>query len=132
MFKEFRTFIARGNAVEMAIGIVVGAAFGKIVNSLVDDILMPPVGLLLGEINFKSWFVALNGQSYATLEAAKAAHAPVLSLGNFVNTTVEFFIVAFCIFMAVKSFNKLSSEAKTAAGRMSLDKTADKPESTPK
>jgi len=127
MLKEFRTFIARGNAVEMAVGIVVGAAFTKIVNSLVNDIIMPPIGLLLGEIDFKSWFVALNGQNYATLEAAKAANAPVLSIGNFVNATVEFFLVAFCIFMVVKGFNKLAAEAKTATSRLGAAKTADTP-----
>jgi len=133
MLKEFRTFIARGNAIEMAVGIVVGAAFTKIVNSLVNDIIMPPIGLLLGEIDFKGWFIALNGQDYANLEAAKAANAPTLNVGVFLNTTVEFFIIAFCIFVVVKGFNKLAAEAQTAAkGLVGADKTADKPADAPK
>jgi large conductance mechanosensitive channel len=127
MLKEFRTFIARGNAIEMAVGIVVGAAFTKIVNSLVSDILMPPMGLLLGRIDFKSWFIPLDGQSYASLEVAKAANAPTLNVGVFLNTAVEFFVVAFCIFIVVKGFNKLSAEAQAAAQSLRTDKAADKP-----
>jgi large conductance mechanosensitive channel len=127
MLKEFRTFIARGNAMEMAIGIVIGAAFTKIVNSLVSDIMMPPIGLLLGEIDFKNWFIALNGQSYATLEAAKAANAPTLNVGIFINTAVEFFIIAFCIFIVVKAFNKLAAQTQaTAKNLMGAGKVSDK------
>ncbi|MCL2012798.1 MAG: large conductance mechanosensitive channel protein MscL [Cystobacterineae bacterium] len=127
MLKEFQTFIARGNAIEMAVGIVVGAAFSKIVNSLVSDIIMPPMGLLLGKIDFKSWFIALNGQSYANLEAAKAANAPTLNVGIFLNTAVEFFIIAFCIFIVVKAFNKFAAKAQAATQSLLAASKTDKP-----
>jgi len=114
MFKEFKTFINQGNAVDLAVGVVIGAAFGKIVNSLVNDLIMPVVGLLLGRVDFKELFVALNGQAYDTLDAAKKAGAPVLAYGQFVNTVVEFFIVAFSIFLVVRQMNRWRAPAKAS------------------
>ena len=107
MFKEFKTFINQGNAMDLAIGVVIGAAFGKIVNSLVNDVIMPVFGLLLGRVDFRQLFVALNGRSYATLAEAQADKAPVLAYGVFINTVVEFLIVAFAIFLMVRQINKM-------------------------
>lgn len=104
--KEFKEFVNQGNAMDLAVGVVVGAAFGKIVNSLVADIVMPVVGLPLGKVNFVDRFVALNGQDYGTLELARKANAPVLAYGAFVNSIVEFLIIAFSIFMVVRQINR--------------------------
>jgi large conductance mechanosensitive channel len=106
MFKEFKTFIARGNVLDLAVGILIGAAFGKIITSFVNDILMPPIGLLLGKVNFSNLFIPLSGGHYSSLAAAKAAGAPVIAYGLFVNTIIDFLIVAFAIFVVVKRFNK--------------------------
>jgi len=110
MFGEFREFINKGNAIDLAVGVVVGAAFGKIVNSLVADIIMPLVGLATGGVDFSNRFVALNGMAYDTLEAARAAEAPVLAYGAFLNSVVEFFIIAFSIFIVVRQINRLRSK----------------------
>src|SRR6202166_5096475 len=99
MISEFKKFIMRGNVLDLAIGVIIGAAFGKIVASLVNDILMPVIGLALGKIDFSSLFISLNGQSYATLAEAKAAKAPTLNYGLFLNSVIEFVIVAFVIFI---------------------------------
>jgi large conductance mechanosensitive channel len=107
MFKEFKEFIMRGNVLDLAIGIVIGAAFGKIVTSFVNDILMPPIGLVLGRVNFNSLFWSLNGQSYQSLEAAKAAGAPTINYGIFIQNIIDFLIVAFVIFLIVKQVNRL-------------------------
>jgi len=107
MFKEFKEFIMRGNVLDLAIGIIIGAAFGKIVTSFVNDILMPPIGLLLGQVNFNNLFLSLNGQSYPSVEAAKAAGAPTINYGLFTQTIVDFIIVAFVIFLIVKQVNRL-------------------------
>lgn len=107
MFKEFKAFVSQGNAIDLAVGVVIGAAFGKIVNSLVADVIMPVVGLALGRVNFVERFFALDGQSYATLALARAASAPVLAYGSFINTIVEFLIVAFAIFLVVRQINRL-------------------------
>ena len=107
MFGEFKEFINKGNAIDLAVGVVVGAAFGKIVNSLVADIIMPLVGLATGGVSFLDRFVALNGGDYATLEAAREAGAPVLAYGSFMNSVVEFFIIAFSIFIVVRQINRL-------------------------
>ncbi len=117
MLKEFREFAMRGNVVDLAIGIVIGAAFGKIVTSLVNDVIMPPIGLLLGRVDFTNLFVALNGQSYPSLAAADAAGAPVIRYGVFVNTMLDFLIVALAVFFVVKGINALKrkQEAKPAA-----------------
>ena len=106
MWKEFKAFVNQGNALDLAVGVVIGAAFGKIVNSLVNDLIMPLVGLLTGGVDFANRFIVLNGGNYPTLEAAKAAKAPVLAYGSFINTVVEFFIVAFSIFLVVRQVNR--------------------------
>ncbi len=106
MLKEFKAFINQGNALDLAIGVVIGAAFGKIVNSLVNDIIMPFVGLGLGRIDFAQLFVALNGESYPSLQAAVDANAPILKIGQFVNSVIEFVIIAFAIFLVVRQINR--------------------------
>lgn len=107
MLKEFREFAMRGNVLDMAIGVILGAAFGKIVTSLVSDVIMPPIGLMLGRLDFSSLFVSLNGQAYPSLAAAKAAGAPTLNYGTFINTVLDFIIVAFVIFLIVRQVNRL-------------------------
>lgn len=107
MLKEFRDFALRGNVVDLVVGFTVGAAFGGVVKSLVDDVIMPPIGLLLGKVNFSSLFIALNGKIYSSLDAAKAAGAPTVNYGLFVNTLVNFLIVAFVVFILVKQINRL-------------------------
>src|SRR6202162_5496173 len=106
MFKEFKTFIMRGNVLDLAIGVIIGAAFGKIVASLVADILNPIIGLALGKVDFSNMFIALNGQSYATIADAKKAGAPTINYGLFINSVIEFVIVAFVIFMIIKQVNR--------------------------
>ena len=115
MLKEFREFIARGNVVDLAVGVIIGAAFGKIVASLVNDLIMPPFGLLLGGVNFKDLFISLNGQAYKSLADAQAAGAPTINYGNFINTLIEFIIIAFVIFLLVKGINRLKRPAAAAA-----------------
>jgi large conductance mechanosensitive channel len=115
MFAEFKKFIARGNVLDLAIGVIIGAAFGKIVTSLVNDILMPVISIITGKIDFSSLFVPLNGKEYATLAAAKADKAPTLNYGVFINTIVEFFIVAFVIFLIVKQVNRFVRPPEPAA-----------------
>jgi large conductance mechanosensitive channel len=110
MFKEFREFAARGSVVDLAVGVIIGAAFGKIVTSAVDDLIMPPVGMLLGRVDFKDLFVVLNGATYPSLVAAKAAAAPVIAYGNFFNTVIQFLIIAFVIFLMVRQINRLKSQ----------------------
>src|SRR6478609_2908583 len=108
MMKEFREFAARGNVVDLAVGVIIGAAFGKIVTSLVNDIVMPPIGMIIGRIDFKNLFVALNGQHYAALADAQKAGAPTINYGMFLNTVLEFLIVAFVIFLMVRQINRIS------------------------
>src|SRR5512138_1993889 len=102
MFKEFKEFAMKGNVLDMAVGIVIGAAFGKIVSSFVSDVLMPPIGLLLGRVDFSNLFVSLTGESYASLAEAKAAGAPTINYGLFLNTILDFLIVAFAIFLLIR------------------------------
>ena len=109
MFKEFRDFAARGNVIDLAVGVIIGAAFGKIVTSLVNDLIMPPIGLMLGRVNFKDLFVSLNGTTYASLAEAQAAAAPTLNYGLFLNTILEFLIVAFAVFLMVRQINRLKT-----------------------
>jgi len=111
MWREFRDFAVRGNVVDLAVGIIIGAAFTTIVNSLVNDIIMPPIGLLLGGIDFSNFFVTLKGESYPTVEAAKAAGAVTLNYGIFINAVIKFIIVAFAIFILVKQINRMKFEA---------------------
>jgi len=107
MLSEFKTFIMRGNVVDLAVGVIIGASFGAIVTSLVSDVLMPPIGRLLGGVDFKDFFISLSGQSYPTLAAAKAAAAPTLNYGLFLNAVINFLIVSFAIFMLVRQVNRL-------------------------
>jgi large conductance mechanosensitive channel len=107
MVKEFKAFIMRGNVVDMAVGIVIGAAFGKIVASLVNDVLLPPIGLLIGGVDFSNLFITLRGESFPTLAAAQSAGAPTLRYGVFINSLVDFLIVSAAIFMVVKGMNQL-------------------------
>jgi len=107
MLGENKKLIMRGNVLDQAIGVIIGAAFGKIVTSLVNDILMPVVGLGLGKLDFSNFFVSLNGQHYDTLADAKKAAAPTLNYGLFINTMIEFLIVAFVIFLIVKQVNRM-------------------------
>ena len=106
MFKEFKEFAIRGNVLDLAVGIVIGAAFGQIVNSFVQDILMPPVGRLLGHVDFSNLFVSLSGVHYDTLAAAKAAGAATINYGLFINTVINFLIVAFAIFLLIRQVNR--------------------------
>lgn len=116
MLKEFKEFAVRGNVLDLAIGVILGAAFGKIVTSLVDDVLMPPIGLVLGRVDFTNLFVDLSGKHYPSLAAAKAAGAPTINYGIFLNTVLSFLIVAFVVFLIVREFNKLRrGEEKPAA-----------------
>jgi large conductance mechanosensitive channel len=114
MLKEFKAFILRGNVVDLAIGVIIGAAFGKIVSSFVGDLLMPPIGLLLGKADFSNLFINLTGQPYPTVAAAKAAGAPTLNYGAFLQTIVDFVIVAFAVFLVIKQVNRLSPPAPPA------------------
>ena len=109
MFKEFKAFVNQGNALDLAIGVIIGAAFGKIVTSLVNDVVMPPIGLMLGRIDFSSMFIDLSGAHHATLAEAKAANAPVIAFGTFINTLIEFLIVAFVVFLMVRQINKIKT-----------------------
>lgn len=110
MLKEFKAFINQGNALDLAVGVIIGAAFGKIVNSLVNDIIMPVVGLLTGGVDFRQQFVALRGGPYPNLEAALADKAPVLAYGIFINTIVEFVIVALSIFLVIRQINRFRGQ----------------------
>jgi large conductance mechanosensitive channel len=114
MFREFREFAMRGNVVDLAVGIIIGAAFGKIITSLVNDIIMPPVGLVLGRVDFSNLFVNLSGQPYASLAEAKAAGAPTINYGIFLNNVIDFVIVAFAIFLLVRFINRLSRQPEAA------------------
>lgn len=107
MIKEFRDFAARGNVVDLAVGVIIGAAFGKVVTSVVNDLIMPPIGMALGRVDFSNLFVALDRGAYASLAEAKAAGAPTLNYGVFLNTSLEFVIVAFAVFLLVKQVNRL-------------------------
>lgn len=112
MLKEFKKFAMRGNVIDLAVGIIIGASFGKIVSSFVNDILMPLMGVLLGKIDFSNLFINLSGRNYNTIAAAKAAGAATLNYGLFINAVVDFVIIAFAIFLLIKQINKLSPKAK--------------------
>jgi large conductance mechanosensitive channel len=106
MISEFKEFAVKGNVVDMAVGVIIGGAFGKIVASLVNDVIMPPIGLLLGGVDFKALYLNLGKESYESLEAATAAGAPVIRYGLFINNILDFLIVAFTIFMVIRTFTK--------------------------
>jgi large conductance mechanosensitive channel len=115
MLKEFKEFAMKGNVLDMAIGVIIGGAFGKIVTSLVSDVLMPPLGLLLGKVDFSSLFINLSGSPQPSLAAAKAAGAPTVNYGVFLQTVLDFTIIAFVIFMIVKQVNRLKKPAAAGA-----------------
>jgi large conductance mechanosensitive channel len=115
MFKEFKAFAMRGNVLDMAVGIIIGAAFGRIISSLVADIIMPPIGRLVGKVDFSGLFLNISGTSYPTLAAAKAAGAATINYGVFLNTVLDFLIVALVIFMLVRQVNRWSKPAPAAA-----------------
>lgn len=109
LLKEFREFAARGSVIDLAVGVIIGAAFGKIVTSVVNDLLMPPIGLLVGRVDFADLFVPLDGGTYPSLEAAKAAGAPVIAYGQFINTVIEFLIIAAAVFLLIRQINRLKT-----------------------
>lgn len=115
MFKEFREFALKGNMVDLAVGIVVGGAFGQVVNSLVNDVIMPPIGLLLGKVDFTNLYINLTGGAYPSLAAAKEAGAATLNYGLFINTIINFLIVALAIFFVVKAINTARKAAEKPA-----------------
>jgi large conductance mechanosensitive channel len=111
MFSDFKAFIARGNVVDLAVGVIIGASFGKITSSLVGDVIMPPIGLALGKVDFTNLFIDLSGKGYPTLIAAKAAGAPTINYGVFINSVIDFLIVAFVVFLLVQLAQKLVPKA---------------------
>ncbi|HRH82414.1 MAG TPA: large conductance mechanosensitive channel protein MscL [Thiobacillaceae bacterium] len=111
MMQEFKEFAMKGNVLDMAVGVVIGGAFGKIVNSLVSDVIMPPIGMLMGGVNFSQLYLNLGETAFETLEAAEKAGAPVIKYGIFINTVLDFLIIAWAIFMVVKGINRLKREA---------------------
>jgi large conductance mechanosensitive channel len=115
MLKEFKDFAMRGNVMDMAVGIIIGAAFGKIVTSLVSDVIMPPIGLLMGNVDFSNLFVNLTmGSTFASVAEAEAAGAPIIKYGIFINTILDFVIVAFAIFLVIRGLNKLKRKQEAA------------------
>ena len=114
MLKEFKDFALRGNVIDLAVGVIIGGAFGKIITSFVSDILMPPFGLLLGKVDFSNLFFSLTGAKYKTLEAAKAAGAPTINYGLFLNNIIDFVIVAFVIFLVIRTINRMHKPAPAA------------------
>jgi large conductance mechanosensitive channel len=114
MLNDFRTFIARGNVMDLAVGIVIGAAFVSVVNSFVNDVLMPPVGLLTGGVDFANLYVSLSGEEYASLAAAQEAGAPTLNYGVFLNSLLSFVIVALAVFLLLQPYNRLRERRESA------------------
>jgi large conductance mechanosensitive channel len=114
MWNEFKKFAIQGNAMDLAVGVIIGAAFGRIVTSLVEDVLMPPLGLIIGKVDFSNLFLSLTGQHYDSLAAAKAAGAPTINYGTFLNNIINFAIVAFAIFILVQQINRLRSAPQAA------------------
>jgi len=114
MMKEFKEFAVKGNVVDLAVGVIIGAAFGKIVTSFVSDVVMPPLGMIMGKVNFTDLFIDLSGKGFTSLKAAKDAGAPVISYGLFINTVLDFTIIAFVIFMVIKQINRFKKEPVAA------------------
>jgi large conductance mechanosensitive channel len=110
LVQEFRAFVARGNVIDLAVGVIIGAAFGKIVSSLVKDVVMPPIGMILGGIDFSEFYINLSGQSFASLADAQKAGAATINIGVFLNTLIEFLIIAFAIFVMLRVINQLQRE----------------------
>jgi large conductance mechanosensitive channel len=121
MFKQFKEFAMRGNVVDLAVGVIIGAAFGKIVSSFVEDVIMPPIGLLLGHVNFSDLYINLSGKTYETLKAAKEAGAPTLNYGIFLNSVINFLIVAFAVFLVVHQVNRWTKKAEAPAAPTTKD-----------
>ena len=121
MFKEFREFIARGNVVDMAVAVIIGLAFGKIITSLVEGVLMPPIGLALGKVDFASLFIPLGDETPVSLADAKARGIPVIAYGQFINDVINFLIVAFVVFLVIRYFNRLKSKQASDAGPTTKD-----------
>jgi large conductance mechanosensitive channel len=115
MIQEFKSFIARGNVIDMAVGVIIGGAFGKIVSSLTEDLIMPPIGMVLGKVDFASLFVQLAGEPASSLDAARQAGVPILAYGNFVNQIINFLIIAFCVFLLVKAVSRLMPKKEEEA-----------------
>lgn len=115
MFKEFKEFIMRGNVLDLAVGVIIGAAFGKIVTSMVNDIIMPPIGLLLGKVDFSNLFINLSGKHYTTLAEAKAAGAATINYGLFINNVLDFLIVALVIFLVIRQANRFKRKQEAPA-----------------
>lgn len=113
-FDEFKKFAMRGNVVDLAVGVIIGGAFGKIVSSLVSNVVMPPIGMVMGKVDFSNLFISLNGKEYATLKAAQEAGAPVLAYGSFLNTVLDFVILAFVVFVMIRQINKMMPEKPPA------------------
>jgi large conductance mechanosensitive channel len=107
MLKEFKAFVLRGNVLDLAVAVIIGAAFGKVVTSLTNDIILPPIGMLLGGVNFSDLFIPLDGNQYASLAVAQAAGAPTINYGIFINTIIDFILVAFAIFVIVRMMNRM-------------------------
>ena len=114
MMKEFKEFAVKGNVVDLAVGVIIGAAFGKIVTSFVSDVVMPPLGMAMGKVNFTDLFIDLSGQGFTSLKAAKDAGAPIISYGVFINTIIDFTIIAFVIFLVIKQINRMKKEPAPA------------------
>ncbi|MCF4164980.1 large conductance mechanosensitive channel protein MscL [Zavarzinia compransoris] len=114
MLKEFKTFIMRGNVIDLAVGVIIGAAFGKIVTSVVNDVIMPPIGLLVGGVDFSELYINLTDTDYESLAAAQEAGAAVISYGNFINVAIQFVIVAFAVFLLVKGVNSMMKKQEAA------------------
>src|SRR5271157_5044811 len=121
MLKDFKEFVMRGNVLDLAVAVIIGAAFGAIVTSMVNDIVMPPIGLVLGHVDFKDLFISLNGHSYPTLAAAKAAAAPVIAYGQFLNTVINFLIIAFVIFLTVRQASMLRKKPAATTAPITKD-----------
>jgi large conductance mechanosensitive channel len=121
MFKEFKEFAMHGNVIDLAVGVIIGAAFGKIVSSLVQDVIMPPIGMLLKDVNFSNLFFALDRKHYASLDAAKAAGAATVNYGLFLNNVIDFLIVAFCVFLLVQQVNRWTKKPEPVAAPTTKD-----------
>jgi len=115
MLKEFKAFVLRGNVLDLAVAVIIGAAFGKVITSLTNDIIMPPIGLLLGGVNFSDLFISLDGNTYASLAVAQAAGAPTINYGLFINTIIDFILVAFVIFLVVRTMNRMKPAPAVSA-----------------
>ncbi|MGE5422537.1 MAG: large conductance mechanosensitive channel protein MscL [Ignavibacteriales bacterium] len=114
MWKEFREFAMKGNMIDLAVGLIIGSAFGKLMTSFVSDVLMPPIGLLMGKVDFSNLYINLSGQTFKTMEEATNAGAPIIKYGLFINNIIDFIIVAFAIFIVVKQINKLKKKEEAA------------------